>query len=428
MDYRTILLALGIALATAAPAAAQCPIRTTWPACSIVDLDPGTDLETDLEEEAEIGACVVGGTPSAGNVVIASDATTCAWDDPYASPEFTGIVTLPVADDPTTDAEGEIAVDRSAYGHAHAAIQFFDGVDSTHVVSAVGTPTLGQAPVFNGTTIGWYSPTAATTSTAGIVELATEAEVSTGADGDRAVTPLSLTGADLVLDDLRVGGAMNFLETGGTVSELEAGATPSISGSTVWETSSTTILTDLDDDSEGDFRLILIQHTMGFDCSRSGAAFFCDGGFLGTLWLRNGDAVGWYKDAGHWHLMFASQASRLDTASITIRDATVDDDVFFFKIPGTLQGEVQYFNCLASGTTTPVAFNVRLMECNVSGTNCGTTGGDHTMTATYTNYLDVAPTQITNAFITGSKYWMVDVTSLTTAPDLVTCDIAYYLF
>ena len=69
-----------------------------------------------------------------------------------ASPAFTGVITLPSAADPTTDAEGEISVDTGVWGNAGIdAIEFFDGTQSTYLVGVdvTDTPTDGQVLTWN---------------------------------------------------------------------------------------------------------------------------------------------------------------------------------------------------------------------------------------------------------------------------------------
>ena len=68
---------------------------------------------------------------------------------PVASPTFTGVITLPSAADPTTDAEGEAAVDTGVWGNAGIdAVEFFDGAASTYLIGirATDTPTADQVP------------------------------------------------------------------------------------------------------------------------------------------------------------------------------------------------------------------------------------------------------------------------------------------
>lgn len=114
-----------------------------------------------------------GTNASSGNAILGVDASgnaegpfdvwteaenTAAAYAPLASPVFTGIVTLPSAASPTTDADGEIAVDLDAWGSGFDAIEVFNGTASAYVVAttASDTPSDGQVPKFNtGGSITW---------------------------------------------------------------------------------------------------------------------------------------------------------------------------------------------------------------------------------------------------------------------------------
>ena len=68
------------------------------------------------------------------------------------------VLDLPSAAAPTTDAEGEAAVDLDAWAAGRDAIEFYDGVASTYLLGALvsDTPTNGQVPKWNtGGTITW---------------------------------------------------------------------------------------------------------------------------------------------------------------------------------------------------------------------------------------------------------------------------------
>jgi hypothetical protein len=94
---------------------------------------------------------------------------------PLASPTFTGIVTLPIAAAPTTDADGEMSFDTDGWGAGYDALEIWNGTASAYVVAttAADTPTNGQVPKWNtGGTITWE------------------------ADNDSAGTPTAITVAD----------------------------------------------------------------------------------------------------------------------------------------------------------------------------------------------------------------------------------------
>jgi len=77
---------------------------------------------------------------------------------PVASPTFTGIVTIPIAADPTTDADGEISFDTDGWGSGYDALEIWNGTASAYVVAttASDTPSNGEIPTFNtGGTITW---------------------------------------------------------------------------------------------------------------------------------------------------------------------------------------------------------------------------------------------------------------------------------
>jgi len=82
---------------------------------------------------------------------------------PIASPVFTGIVTIPIAADPTTDADGEVSFDTDGWGSGYDSLEVFNGTASAYVVAttASDTPTNGQVPKWNtGGTITWEDDTA----------------------------------------------------------------------------------------------------------------------------------------------------------------------------------------------------------------------------------------------------------------------------
>ena len=84
------------------------------------------------------------------------DGQSSAYYAPAASPTFTGIVTIPNAAAPTTDAVGEISVDLAAW--TTDAIEYFDGTQSTYLIGAIASdaPADGEVPQWNtGGTITW---------------------------------------------------------------------------------------------------------------------------------------------------------------------------------------------------------------------------------------------------------------------------------
>jgi len=77
---------------------------------------------------------------------------------PTASPTFTGIVTMPIAATPTTDADGEMGFDRDGWGLGYDALEIWNGTASAFVVAttASDSPSDGQVPKWNtGGTITW---------------------------------------------------------------------------------------------------------------------------------------------------------------------------------------------------------------------------------------------------------------------------------
>ncbi|MGB4107786.1 MAG: hypothetical protein WBK55_08330 [Alphaproteobacteria bacterium] len=99
---------------------------------------------------APLGVDASGASESCFDVWTQAENTSAAYA-PLASPIFTGIVTLPQAGSPTTDAVGEIAIDQNGWGIGYDAIEFYNNTSSAYVVAtSVGdTPSNGQVPKFN---------------------------------------------------------------------------------------------------------------------------------------------------------------------------------------------------------------------------------------------------------------------------------------
>ena len=75
-----------------------------------------------------------------------------------AGPTFSGIVTLPFALDPTTDANAEVSFDSDGWGSGFDAMEIWNGVTSAYVVATTATspPSDGQVPKWNtGGAITW---------------------------------------------------------------------------------------------------------------------------------------------------------------------------------------------------------------------------------------------------------------------------------
>lgn len=77
----------------------------------------------------------------------------------YIDPE--GVLKLKTAASPTTDADGELAVDLDAWASGYDALEFYNGTHSAYVVAtqASDTPANGQVPTWNtGGIIDWQDP------------------------------------------------------------------------------------------------------------------------------------------------------------------------------------------------------------------------------------------------------------------------------
>jgi hypothetical protein len=99
---------------------------------------------------APLGVDASGAVESCFDVWTEAENTAAAYA-PLASPVFTGIVTLPSAAAPTTDADGEIAVDLDGWGTGFDAIEVFNGTASAYIpaITASDTCSNGQVPKFN---------------------------------------------------------------------------------------------------------------------------------------------------------------------------------------------------------------------------------------------------------------------------------------
>lgn len=76
----------------------------------------------------------------------------------FGNPTFTGVVTFPIAADPTTDADGEASFDTDGWGSGYDALEIWNGTASAYVVATTASdaPTNGQVPVWNtGGAITW---------------------------------------------------------------------------------------------------------------------------------------------------------------------------------------------------------------------------------------------------------------------------------
>lgn len=100
--------------------------------------------------QAPLGVSASGAVESCFDVWTEAENTTAAYA-PIASPVFTGIITLPSAASPTTNADGHVAVDMDAFGSGYDAIEFYNGTGSAYVVAidAADTCTDGQVVQFN---------------------------------------------------------------------------------------------------------------------------------------------------------------------------------------------------------------------------------------------------------------------------------------
>ena len=270
---------------------------------------------------------------------------------------------------------------------------------------------------------------AASEGTAGILEIATQTEVDDGTDNTRAVSPAGLNLADISTTDLNIGGRLSILPTGGIDALPDTTATPDISGAAIWETvSGMTTLTDFDQTpspAEGDTVIIVAKHTYSYDCQRGGSAFFfCGSQFLGTFWQKNGDVTIWIHNGISWGL--ASDRPALEVASATLRDPTVDDDILLLKVPTNFVGLIS-FTCITSGGVSSPSLSVTLMDCDTSAGSCATTGGEHTISSNYTNYSDDSG-DFSDATNTLGRFWVLDIVSVTTPPDLLQCQAVYVTY
>ena len=124
---------------------------------TVAEVDTGTDTGRAVSPGSLAGAALageLGGTFGAPTVDANHAGST---HKSFTDPVFLGIVTLPFAADPTTNADGEVAVDLDHWAAGYDAIEFWNGTESVHVVATNNAPSDRQVPMWSasGTVIEW---------------------------------------------------------------------------------------------------------------------------------------------------------------------------------------------------------------------------------------------------------------------------------
>ena len=111
-----------------------------------------------------------------------------------------------------------------------------------------------------------------------------------------------------------------------------------------------------------------------------------------------------------------------DECNITFETAVATDDIMCGKATGglTLIG----LDCVATGSTTPSAHLVTVVECTSAGASCTSVGLTASVSALVTNVSDTDFTGGDSAVADGA-WWGIETTSLTTAADFLHCQVEF---
>ena len=111
-----------------------------------------------------------------------------------------------------------------------------------------------------------------------------------------------------------------------------------------------------------------------------------------------------------------------EECNITFETAVAADDIMCGKATGglTLIG----LDCVATGSTTPSAHLVTVVECTSAGASCTSVGLTASVSALVTN---VSDTDFTggDAAVADGAWWGIETTSLTTAADFLHCQVEF---
>lgn len=108
-----------------------------------------------------------------------------------------------------------------------------------------------------------------------------------------------------------------------------------------------------------------------------------------------------------------------DSETFIIESATTSDDL---RVKAKSAITLTDLDCVATGSTTPVAQVMTVVECTNAAGTCVSSGGTITAAALTTNYND---SDFTDAAIDAGDWWGLDTTTLTTAADLLHCTVAF---
>lgn len=321
-----------------------------------------------------------------------------------ADPVFTGIVTMPIAADPTTDTDGECSFDTDGWGTGYDALECWNGTASAYSVmtTATDTPTDGQVPKWNtGGTITWEDDTG------------TASVLTTGADADSSTTAsdsgLETIGGDLTM--IRGCADNQILKWDETADDWNCEADAGAAGGDSISIDSVAVV-DPDFQSGGDIDFVDTSNVV--TANINAAAIDGDNvnaniaGRSLTLTAATPDTLD--ADAE----LYTEEESWVIYAGV----ATAGDDLLVHTNSAIT---LVSLDCVTTGATTPTE-TVTVVECTSAGGSCVSAGLVASMTTNLTLVTDDTPT---DAAIDANDWWGLDMTTLTTEGDILNCTVEF---
>lgn len=157
--------------------------------------------------------------------------------------------------------------------------------------------------------------------------------------------------------------------------------------------------------------------------------FNCGDNFpLPNIILRANDQITWRWDGTEWDFVASNKPFVENVIPIAMRDAAVTDDFIAFSCPASFFiCQLTKFTCSALGAEASPNINVKVRECNSSGTSCADTGMDLTITALTTPSSDDIDdcSTVEVCQLTSEQQWNFETVTVTTAPEIFSCQIKW---
>jgi hypothetical protein len=224
--------------------------------------------------------------------------------------------------------------------------------------------------------------------------------------------------------------ANGFMNSGddivGTLGTFAAAdTTPNPAGSAYWKTGSAVTITNFNGGSytDGQVFVLEVHHNITIDCIANN--IYC--GNVGNInrHYEVGDFVTFIQRSdGYWAILSESFGATEQTIAFTYIGATiaVGNGAGVFRAPqAAVNPTLTRLSCVATGATTGV-MALTLEECDNNLENCVVTNATLGMDE---NNKAEADSNFTNAELGVGGWWKFKFTSVTTAPEMLHCEISY---